>query len=267
MNGAPKDGDFVRYVEQTVRAPAAGAYSATDAARQTHTADDAAEDLVPLTGLDAWEQRWKPVFDFFIQSRLYLFGLLASVTITVAATVAFLVSAAIYSAHPAAGFLMHVFEDNPIARVVASEVRARYQTRVVEAAEEFQSTGKAPPGVAVTQNGSAVEVDGAAIRKQMPLAQIMVGAAVLAMLFGFVVRRIVQDLIARAPRSVGPRALWAAVAGLATLELLAYLAHGIPGLFILLLVLGGLPQALWKLIRFGRDFMGKPQQNEKTSES
>jgi hypothetical protein len=231
MSNAPKDGDFARYVEHA-KPP-------------------------PPSSQDPWDRRWKPVFDFFIESRFQLLGLLACVTMVVAATVTLLVSAAIYSNSPFSGFLIDVFEDNALTRVVAKEVQERYRSRIIEVAEEFQATGRAPPGVPVTQQGNAIEVDSEAIRSQMPLAALMIGAAGVVFSFAWVVHAIVKDLTARAPLLVRPRTLWTAVLGLATLELGVYLAGGFAGLGVLLLLMGGAPRALWLLMQFVRRRMDK----------
>jgi hypothetical protein len=234
----PDDGDFARFIERGEPA-SARAVDAVPAQTPAHSED--------------WEARWAPVFRYVSASRFRLLGLIALLTAAVFSAMVALVSTAIYTRAPVVHFLVDSLAPVSVGRVLRSEVHAHYGSSKVEAAEAFQATGQAPPGVGVRMNGHAVEVNDADLlaQKRWLLPVLLLSLAATAA-FGWAFVRATQGLLATVPRTVPRRVFWAVFAGLALLEIAVYAFRGPIGLALLLFILGGSTQALWFLLRGAR---------------
>lgn len=240
MNHEPKDGDFARLVNQPVRVPAPSQGLAW-AATPTETS--------PTAPGMSWAKRWEPVLLFVSQQRFRLMGLMATATVAVAAALVALTALVIKTESPVSAFVLNVVVQSSFSQIILDGVQTHYRTSVIEAAEEFQATGQAPPGVSVTQNGSITEVDTEAIKARMPLREVMLGAALVALAFAVAAGVIFQQLRAVAPSAVTPRRLWLATAVLVLLEAWAYSLQGVWGLSLLLLAVGGVSAGLLWLLQ------------------
>ena len=227
MNPEPKDGDFARLVSQ-------------------HTQATAASPAAPEV---PWPQHWEPVLVFVSQQRFRLIGLMATATVAVAAVLVLLTALVIKTESPISAFLLNQVVQSSFSQIILDGVQTHYQTQVIEAAEAFQSTGQAPPGVSVTQNGHITEVDTEAIKARLPLKEVMLGAAAVALAFAVAAGVIFQQLRAVAPSAVTPRRLWLATAVLVSLEAWAYSLQGFWGLSLVLLAVGGVSAGLLWLLR------------------
>jgi hypothetical protein len=233
MNPQPKPGDSPQLVQQVARRSAS--------VDKPVRAD--AQPVVP------WHQRWEPVLAFVSQQRFRLLGFMATATVSAAAALVFFVALVIKVDSPISPFVLNVVAQSPFSQAINQGVRDHYNSAVVEAAEAFQATGQAPPGVTVTQRGSVTEVDTSAIRARMPLNEVMLGAAAVALAFAVAAGVVFRQLRAAAPSEVTPRRLWVATVVLVWLEVWAYTVQGVWGLSLLLFAMGGISAGLLMVLR------------------
>ncbi len=231
MTPEPKNGDFARLLNQA---------SPTNA----RPVDDP-----PIAPNAPWTQRWEPVLAFVAQQRFRLIGLMATATVAVAAALVFLTALVIKTESPISAFVLNRVVQSSFSQIILDGVQTHYRTSVIEAAEEFQTTGQAPPGVNVTQNGSVTQVDTEAIKARMPLKEVMLGSGAVALAFALAAGVIFRQLNAASPRAVTPRRLWLVTAVLIWLEAWSYSVQGLWGLSLLLFVVGGVSAGLLQLVR------------------